>query len=241
MKSWKAIIFDLDDTLYPELAFVKSGFRHVAAACGERFDLDPTQVYAEFFQLHQSGKRGKIFDAWLETHGLPMEPHRDWMVTAYRLHDPTIALHPGVPQLLSQLRDAGLALGVISDGPWRMQRKKFAALELAAYFAQVQFTDELGRDRWKPHPAAFEIVLARLKARAEQAVYVGDNPQKDFIGARQLGLGTIRVRYPGGVYTESEPPTDQHGPDAEIPSLTHLPAVLRNFSRRIVNVPPLKT
>ncbi len=144
MNALKAILFDLDDTLYPELAFVRSGFRHVAAACAARFSLDAEQVYREFFDHHHAGKRGKIFDAWLDVHHLPLSEHRDWMVAAYRHHEPTISTHDGVEPLLKQLGDKGLALGVISDGPWRMQRNKFAALGIAKHFAHVQFTDELG-------------------------------------------------------------------------------------------------
>ena len=69
MPAWQAIVFDLDDTLYPERAYVLSGFRAVAAWAAGELGLPVTQGFAELRRLFDDGVRGDTFNRWLESHG----------------------------------------------------------------------------------------------------------------------------------------------------------------------------
>ena len=82
-----------------------------------------------------------------------------------------------------------------------MQRRKWASLLLpeTVRFDPVLFTDERGREYWKPHPWAFEQVM-RAHPAAVRFFYVGDNPAKDFIAPNGLGWTTVLVRDERNLY-----------------------------------------
>jgi putative hydrolase of the HAD superfamily len=115
----------------------------------------------------------------------------------YRTHTPSITLFPDAVRCLAALRDAGLVLGLVTDGDPEVQRAKVAALGLRGVFEVERYSWDAGAALQKPHASAFEPALAALAAlriRARDLAYVGDNPTKDFVGARALGLTTLRLR-----------------------------------------------
>ena len=225
MGGLRALIFDLDDTLYPERAYVISGFQAVAAWVEEYIGIPRKQAFDELCQLFESGVRGNTFNCWLEKHGFDPDSWVPQMVQVYRTHFPSIAPYPEVPPLLQRLRSR-YRLGLVSDGYLEVQRKKLSALGLAPYFDAVVFSDELGREAWKPSLRPFEICLKKLGVAGDEAVYIADNPLKDFIGARQMGVRTVRVRRPDGLYSHIDPPLAEYAPDFTIEDLTLLEEVL---------------
>jgi putative hydrolase of the HAD superfamily len=222
---WRAIVFDLDDTLYAEEAYVHSGFRAVAAWGAEHLDIPATQGYIELERLFREGVRGNTFDVWLAAHGLSSDGVVGELVRIYRSHEPAIELFPGALALLERLA-AEYALGLLSDGRVEVQHAKLAALGLRERFDAVLITGELGRSAWKPSPRGFDVLLRRLGVAPARAVYVSDNPVKDFLGARRAGLRSIRVRGPHGIYADLEPETSEHAPDAEVGGLGGVEPVL---------------
>ena len=195
MKSVQAIVFDLDDTLYPERQFVLSGFRAVAEWINENYAVQ--DFFAVQEALFMDGKRGKIFDAALKHCGLPTErPLLEAMLQVYRSHMPQLEL----------FIDADLALsfccsryktGLITDGYAATQRNKVRALSLEARLDAFVFSDDHGRENWKPSMIPYQEICRLLHVIGEECVYVGDNPDKDFITANSLGWKTIRITRPG--------------------------------------------
>jgi putative hydrolase of the HAD superfamily len=226
------VVFDLDDTLYPEAAFVRSGFRAVARHAEQALDIPADQGFAELWGLFEAGVRGTTFNQWLAARGLDPAPHIPGLVRAYQRHRPDIEPLPEVPGLLRELRQR-YGLGLVSDGAKDVQRAKLDALGLAPLLHAVVFSDELGREHWKPSPAPFLRVMELLDAPPDAGVYVADNPSKDFLGARRAGLRSIRLRLPDGVYAHLEPETPEHAPDLELDSgagLAGLPGLLARLS-----------
>jgi len=215
MSKWQAIIFDLDDTLYPERDYVSSGFQAVAAWVDKSLQISREEAYRELWDLFSQGVRGNTFNQWLDDRGIPDGGRVKAMVNVYRSHDPDVKLYPGVRNLLEELR-SNWALGLLSDGYLQVQKKKLAALDIEKYFDAVIFSDEWDREAWKPSPRPFLEALKRLAVQPQQAVYVADNPVKDFLGAREIGMATIRVCWEDGLYAHLEPPTPQHTPDYTI-------------------------
>jgi putative hydrolase of the HAD superfamily len=81
----------------------------------------------------------------------------------------------------------------------------------------------LGRDAWKPSPRGLTTLLERMGGvDPAEAVYVSDNPAKDFKAARNAGLRSVWVRRDGGVYSHLEPQSPDYAPDVEIASLSEL-------------------
>jgi putative hydrolase of the HAD superfamily len=222
---WQAVVFDLDDTLYLEKSFAFSGFRAVSAWAETHLGIPAAQGLAEMKGLFEQGVRGDTFDRWLSGHGLSADSLVSQLVHVYRAHEPVLAPFPEVPEVLASLQGR-YRLGLLSDGHLDVQRRKLAALGVAHYFDTVVFSDEWGREAWKPSAVPFEAVLRQLGTGAGESIYVGDNPVKDFFGARQVGMFSVQVRRPGGEYADLEPPTAQHAPHRIATSLVELEQVL---------------
>jgi putative hydrolase of the HAD superfamily len=191
----RLVVFDLDDTLFPEREYVNSGFAAVDRAIRRRFDHHGFEEVAR--ELFESGVRGCVFDEALLRLGLsPDRPTVEKLVEIYRNHVPAIRLFDDVPRALDQL-DGRARRAIISDGPLPSQRRKVAALRLGLRFDPIVLTDIWGRAFWKPHERAFQTVEAATGCTGSDCVYVGDNPTKDFLAPRALGWRTIRLRRPG--------------------------------------------
>jgi putative hydrolase of the HAD superfamily len=226
MPTLRAVVFDLDDTLYPERSYVLSGFRAVAAWAEGQLGIPYSTGFAVLHDLFASGVRGNTFNRWLEHFGRDSTTERiSQLVHVYREHQPDISPYSDVAELLPRLR-ARYRLGLVSDGYLAVQRNKWTSLCLSAYFDGVVFSDELGPQAWKPSPQPFTTVLLKFSIVGKDAVYVADNPRKDFLGAKQVGMRTIRVRRVEGLYHAEEPPSPAHAPEVEIQNLTQLENVL---------------
>jgi putative hydrolase of the HAD superfamily len=210
MSKWQAIVFDMDDTLYPEHTYVLSGFAAVAAWAEQHLNIPQAQGYNELHRFFKQGVRGNTFNHWLSAHGIGEERIPE-LVQVYRDHEPTLQPFPGIEALLQRLRQS-YRLGLVSDGYLGVQQRKFKALGLQHYFDAVVFSDEWGRQAWKPSTVPFEAIRERLGTEAIYSIYIGDNPKKDFFGARQIGMHTIWFRMPGSEYGHLQPPTTEHAP-----------------------------
>jgi putative hydrolase of the HAD superfamily len=112
---WSAVVFDLDDTLYPERQYVLGGFRAVAAWAHSQFGFPEARSFEELNQIFEQGIRGTIFDRWLARHGCDNAAFLPVMVRVYREHQPQIAPFAGVRELLERLR-RDFRLGLVTDG-----------------------------------------------------------------------------------------------------------------------------
>jgi putative hydrolase of the HAD superfamily len=216
-----AIVFDLDDTLYLEREYVRSGF----CAVGEWFRGE--FGFPDFSQracaLFMAGKRGDIFNSVVASYGIEPDTRLiTHLVTIYRGHRPAITLLPDAGNCLNALY-GNYPLALITDGPAISQWNKIRALGIESLFEAIVVTSESGEEYAKPHPLAFCLVEQRLGLRGSQLVYVGDNPRKDFQAPRQLGWHSVRVEREEGIY--SAVPTSEQA-EFRIPDLGELLALL---------------
>lgn len=221
-----AIAFDLDDTLYPEREYALSGFRAVAGWAETALGIPGSQVSTELTGLFESGVRRNTFDRWLESRGLPPETWLIDMVGHYRQHVPQLVPFPGAVELLDSLYGS-YRLALLTQGYAAGQRSKIKALGIERYFETILILDETEREQWKPSRRAFEGLLGQLKLRADEVAYIGDNPEKDFFGARQLGIRTVRVRRPGGEHSNQEPIDPSYAADIEVNEFSAIPEALK--------------
>lgn len=218
----QAIVFDLDDTLYPEHEFVASGFRAVSNHIAAERD---TEVFFDLaWTRFEAGERGNIFDSVLAEMGLPAD--RDSvkeLLSVYRNHEPSLWLFEDAAWALD--RFSGERLALITDGYLTTQQHKVAALGIEPRFERIVFSDALGRDRWKPHPAPYEAVMRSLQIPGEELVYIADNPRKDFVTAKRLGWHTIQILRENGEYRGVEVDTS-HEAHCRLETLRDLERVL---------------
>lgn len=189
----KALLFDLDDTLYDEKQFVQSGFIIVAEFIECKFKINKENFYKILIDIFNEGKRGNIFNIALEKVNIIFDEDIIYlMVKIYREHNPEIKLDKNVRSLLIKLRRI-YSLGIITDGYFKVQKKKIQALKLENLFDTIIYTDRYGREFWKPNLFGYELALKDLQISPEEAIYIGDNPYKDFIRAKKVGITTVRV------------------------------------------------
>jgi len=228
--SQAVVVFDIDDTLYLERDYVRSGFRAVGIWAREA--LGVVGLGERAWAAFESGVRRTIFDDALASLGIEPTPSLlARLVACYRDHSPDIRLLDDARACLDALAAAGAQLAVVSDGPLASQSAKARCLGLDAWSETVILTDTLGPGRGKPHPHAFELVQKRFGATGERCVYVADNPAKDFAAPHALGWQTIRVRRPDGLHHAAPAGDDV---DHEIPDLG---AVIGLVSRRTRRTP----
>ncbi len=219
-----AVVFDLDDTLYPEREFAFSGFAAVAAAYEEYFGNRPAAEH-EMKKLFDTGHRGRVFNQMLARRGIADDEKLvRTMIETYHTHRPAISLHPDAASALTRLRESH-KLGLISDGPAAMQASKIDALALHDKLDTIVLTDQLGPGMGKPHPRAYETVAARLGVEPACCVYVADNPTKDFVAPNALGWLSIQIIRQDGVYRD-RPPAKDGQPQHVITTLDSLKDVL---------------
>jgi putative hydrolase of the HAD superfamily len=226
----RAILFDLDDTLYFERDYVRSGFSAVAEELANRGVGKPEEVCQLLEQTFYGEGRERVLDKLADRLAFP----REWvpqLVQCYRSHAPRLTLPDDVRQMLGRLRRAQYRLGCITDGWKEVQRAKIKALGIAPLLDAVVITDDYGRDKWKPSPFPFVTCCQALEVRPEEAVYVGDNPERDMCGARAAGITSVRVRHPDGYFCGAN--CGPNVPDYEITTLAELEPLLARDRRHL--------
>lgn len=195
----KGVVFDLDDTLYNEKEYVRSGFRAVADFIGAD---DGAEKLWNYFEANKPP-----VDLLLEDLGCIDK--KSECLRVYREHKPDIAFRVGAENLLSRLKAEGFRIGIITDGRPEGQRNKIAALGVEDMVDDIIVTDELGGAQFrKPCDIAFRIMQRRWAIPFEQMIYVGDNITKDFQAPEQLGMKWLLVKNPDGIYHSPENKVD---------------------------------
>lgn len=192
-----AVIFDLDDTLYNEIDYVKSGFK---AAAAELSGVENAyeKLYAAFLE-----KKSAI-DEVICAEGLG-EDVKKKCVEAYREHKPDITLSEEVRALLTGLKERGIKIGIITDGRPSGQRNKISALGLDKIADAIVISDEIGGVGFrKPSDIPFRIMQKKLGVPFKRMIYVGDSMKKDIMTPRQLGMYSILYANKDGLYYDPE-------------------------------------
>lgn len=187
----KGVVFDLDDTLYDEKQYVKTGFMAVAKYLGEE------NAFACLWESFENGK--KAIDEYLKAIGRLEEKEK--CIEVYREHFPVLTFNSGAKELIEGLKKRGIKVGIITDGRVEGQRKKILALGLDKIVDDIIITDELGGEQFrKPCDIAFRIMQRRWLLPFEQMIYIGDNVNKDFQAPKQLGMNWACIGNTNSLY-----------------------------------------
>lgn len=206
MRDARAIVFDLDDTLYPYRAFVRSGLVAVA----QRVCADYGLPFRRVLRVLRRGLvecRGREVQMLCAVFGVPVTAVPE-LVVLLRSHRPTLRLPRESRRVLQALRPEW-RIGVLTNGHPEIQRRKVAALGISGFVDEVLCAEECGAPQGKPAPQVFRAALQRLNVRPERAVFVGDDRQADIDGASAVGMKTIHIT----VHRPADPPCDDscHG------------------------------
>lgn len=177
--SESVICFDLDDTLYKEIDYVRSAYGEIAEYIGK-----PEMVSWMVQWFHE----GKNVFVELNRYVGRMIPI-DIYLSIYRNHYPTLSLSEDVKDTLNNLISTGAILGLITDGRSISQRNKIQALGLEKWFIEsnIIISEEFGSD--KSSERNFRFFMDRFPGGL--FYYVGDNPAKDFYMPNELNWETV--------------------------------------------------
>jgi len=224
-----AVVFDLDDTLYDEIDYCRSGFWAVSRFLARLSTVPCSEdALACLWRHFTAGNRTATFNAALDELGVAYDNHLiAQLVELYRNHRPTLALPLDSRETLAALKGV-YRLALLTDGYLPAQRLKVLALGIEPCFEAIVYTEELGRACWKPSPVGFEKLAEQLHVLPEQMAYVGDNETKDFIAPNELGMLTIQVQRPARLHTDS--PERAHAvARLRIDEIRALPALLARY------------
>ncbi len=187
----KAVLFDLDETLVDRstmlLKYLKAHYERYLTKIG----VLTFEAYRDrFVTLDDYGyyPKEQVFQRLIEEFNLPYLMEE--LLLDFRTNYPGYAsLYPGAMEVLATLKAKGYALGIITNGSVQSQRAKLAHTNLISQVDVILISEEVGFK--KPEPDIFRIALERLGVRADEAVFIGDNPGSDIVGGNAAGLKTV--------------------------------------------------
>ena len=196
------VIFDLDDTLYDEAEYCRSGFRAVSTLiAASSKTADSGRIFDTLWTQFSSGNRTKTFDSVLEQFKIPRsEQLIAELVKTYREHAPQISLPDDSRDTIRHLKEGRYKLALLTDGFLPAQQLKVKALGIEKDFDCIVYTEQLGRQFWKPSPAGFEKIMKDLAVQSAETVYVADNLEKDFVAPNRLGMMTVQMLRPARLH-----------------------------------------
>lgn len=186
------VVFDLDDTLYEEITYVRSGFRAVANYLSDTYKFTaPDEIYYQLLHLLDRDGRGKVFDSYLSQHNLSSSTVIKKCLSVYRSHSPDIHLSESGNGCLQRLKSCSKFL--VTDGNKVVQTRKINSLGIRPFFKRTLVTHNYGLKHSKPSTYCFHKILSWENRKPQDLVYIGDNPTKDFVNLKKEGFKTVRV------------------------------------------------
>ncbi|MEV6269946.1 HAD family hydrolase [Kribbella sp. NPDC051936] len=211
----KAVVFDLDNTLFDHTGCAVAGLRSWVTELG----ITPTdELIAEWFVIeedqfnrflageltHQGQRRGRL-RAFLPVLGLPVpvtDAELDEVFTGYLTqYTNNWIAYPDARPALEVARSNGWRVGVLTNGSTRQQNAKLAAIGLADLIDVVCTSEALGVS--KPDPLAYQRVCEALGVEPGETLMIGDHLELDVIAARAAGLSAHHLdRAAGATLTQ---------------------------------------
>ena len=181
MTKIKAVVFDLDDTIYPELDFKKSAFKKIKQLIERLYDVNENDLESILFK-----KKGDVFSNIAKLVGVPSI--KESLIWYYRLHSPSFNKKYEAVDFLKKLTAKGSKCIILTDGYSITQRLKLEALNLKSY--ECYISEEYNSK--KPDALRYEIIQSKYPNK--NYYYIADNPIKDFYAPNLLGWKTILIK-----------------------------------------------
>jgi 2-haloacid dehalogenase len=199
----RAVFFDFVGTL-----ITKAGenvthlnlIREVLRRAG-REDLDAEEVWKAYEEESSrlfselAGKKAvKIRD--VDTEALKRVAERygftvpaDFWEISIRMHERYGQLFSDAVDTIKALKGMGIHVGIITDSDNDYITAHLKALGIYDLFDSITTSEEAGF--FKPHPRPFQLALEKAGVEPTEALYVGDNPKKDCVGAKNVGMTSV--------------------------------------------------
>ena len=195
---FKAVLFDLDNTLIDFMAMKNAACdAAIYAMIDAGLELEHDKARKILFELYESiGIENQlVFNKFLEkvTGKVDFKILANAII-AYRHAKQTFTIpYPKTRSVLMKIKSKGIKLGVVSDAPRLNAWLRLAEMQLGDYFDVVVTLGD--SKKLKPAPNSFKLALKELRLRPEEVLFVGDNPNRDILGAKKIGMKTCLAKY----------------------------------------------
>ncbi|MDA8192573.1 MAG: HAD family hydrolase [Thermaerobacter sp.] len=231
--SIKALLFDMDDTLYDFSATWQTVTRRMLEELLAPYPIDPAEIWPRFVRCDTT-----LFD-YVNSGSLPAMVARrlrwQFLEVVYDITIPNLSdllerhtrsmrrecvPFPETKTVVSQLAGR-FRLAVVTNGPADLLGGRLDSIELSAYFPPTLRIAADAVGAFKPDPKIFRVALEKLRVMAAECLFIGDSWSYDVVGASALGIPVVWYN------PRRLPCPDPSLIVADIPSLTRLPALLR--------------
>ena len=223
----KAVVFDLDNTLLDFMKMkevaVKSAIKGMIEA---GLDIDEKESYKDIVSIYEEfgWENQKVFDVFIDKMiGYVDNKFLAAGIVAYRrAREANLLAYPNVNRTLVGLTKLGIKLAVVSDAPSREAWMRIYYLNLYHFFDAVITFDDSGER--KPSSRPFEMALNKLKLEAKDSLMIGDWPERDVVGAKQIGMRTAFAVY-GDTFG-----TKNSGADWDIQDVSEIITIIKKIN-----------
>ena len=182
---YKAILFDLDFTLYDECQFFNA-----AVISSRLFDNVQDVISKITYRLRINSNN--IINDLLDLENKLNKKNKDHLFSIMKNIDIKFECYRGIKKMLSEFKtNMSTKTAIVTNGVPEIQKNKLQRLDIKDCLDQVIFAKEL--DSAKPDHFPFEEALARLSVNAETTLFVGDHPINDIKPADELGMDTLWI------------------------------------------------
>ncbi|WP_010096226.1 HAD family hydrolase [Ornithinibacillus scapharcae] len=185
---YKAVIFDLDNTLLDRDASVKSFIRKQYDRLRTWLSHIPKEVYIDrFIDLDARGYvwKDKVYQQLIEEFNINLSWETLLQDYIDEFHHHCVAF-PNLIPTLDELKKSSYKLGMITNGKGQFQLDNIRALGIEDYFDCILISEWEGIK--KPNPLIFRRALEEMQVSPKEAIFVGDHPVNDVEGARNVGM-----------------------------------------------------
>ena len=223
----KGVIFDLDNTLLDFMKMkevaVKSAIRGMIEA---GLEIDEVESFKDIISIYEEfgWENQKVFDVFLtKSIGYVDNKFLAAGIVAYRrAREANLLAYPNVNRTLVNLTKLGIKLAVVSDAPSREAWMRIYYLNLYHFFDAVITFDDSGER--KPSSTPFEMALKKLKLKPQDSLMIGDWPDRDVVGAKQIGMRTAFAVY-GDTFG-----TKYSGADWDIQDISEIITIIKQIN-----------
>ena len=184
------IVFDLDDVLYEEKSFYHSGIDAIVNFISNEYNIPKNKILM-FLKNRNKENRKKIIDDMLINFNIYSKSRVRKCLSIYRMHFPKIKISADAIYCLKNLKKN--TCYIVTDGNKLVQLNKIKALGLEKFMKKCFLTSNYGLKNAKPSPYCFLKICNIENVEPKDVVYVGDDPNKDFVGIKPLGFQTVRL------------------------------------------------
>jgi len=193
----KAVIFDLDGTLLDRDSSLKNFIKNQYKKYFSEFKHIPEQQYTErFIELDNKGYvwKDKVYQQLVQEYSISNLTWEQLLEDYINSFQYSCISFPNMEEVLKELKNRGIRLGMITNGLTKFQSLNLQALGIHSYIDTILISEQEGIK--KPHAEIFLRALKKLGVTPEESMYVGDHPENDVLGAQNVGMNAVWKKDP---------------------------------------------